>query len=999
MRRPGFSTGIVYILLVLAAIWPAGKAFAQNTSVAILRGHVADQTGAVIPGATITLRPGTGAPLTTQSSGDGAYIFHGVPAGTYTMTVDAPGFASYSKPELVLGRAQSMTLDIPLDIQVQTQQVVVTDQSTALDTNPDSNASAMILKDKDLEALSDDPDELANELQALAGPSAGPNGGQIYVDGFTGGQLPPKSAIREIRINQNPFSAQYDLLGYGRIEILTKPGTDKYHGQFLTSYNSSSFNTGNPFTKSLPAYNNLQFSGYASGPMGKNASFFVGASRRNIQDDSIINTTILDPNFNPIIYIPAGILNPQVRIQYSPRVDLQIGQKNTLTMRLQYTDATNPNAGIGGNNLPSLAYSTDNAETELQIGDTQIISDRIINETRFEYGRNRSKQVPQSFDPETTVQGALATGGNSIGTQRDALDRYEVQNYTSIALKNNFIRFGGRLRAQRDSNYSTGGYNGIYTFGPVSYNPSNPSLSGQCGAANAPAGCVTNTGIEAYATMLKGQAAGLTPEQIRANGGGPTQYNVTVGTPVAKLMYDDLGVYAEDDWKARPNFTLSYGLRFETQSSIKDKADFGPRIAMAWGIGGDGKKPPKTVLRAGYGIFYTRFSAANVMQAQRVNGLPGSQQKFIITNPNFYPTGPASLAGATTTSPTIYSISPKLHAAYTMQTGGTLERTLSKTATVALTYLNSRGVHQYVTLNINAPLPGTYIPGTPNSGIRPYGNNDNLYQYTSEGVFNQNQLIANTRIQANKYVSLAGFYIFSVAKADATNNGFPTNSYNISQDYGYANFDVRNRAILFGNISLPYQINLSPFIIANSGSPFNITTGQDLNGDSIYNDRPAFAGPDSSPNVKDTPYGNFDLNPTPGETLIPHNYARGPNRFVFNLRAAKAFGFGPKTDSGPGAGGPGGGPGGGGGHGRGPGGGLGMAMGGNRGGPRGAAVNRKYALNLSVQAMNVFNDINLANPVGTLSSPQFGESTQMATGIFSMNAASRRIYMQAVFSF
>ncbi len=991
MRRSSFSLGIIYMLLALAAFWPAAKASAQNTSSAILRGHVADQTGAVIPGATITLRPATGAPLTTQSSADGAYIFHTIPAGTYSLTVDAPGFASYSKPEVVLGRAQSMTLDVPLDIQVQTQQVVVTDQSAALDTNPDANASAMVLKDKDLEALSDDPDELANELQALAGPSAGPNGGQIYVDGFTGGELPPKSSIREIRINQNPFSAQFDLLGYGRIEILTKPGTDKYHGQFLTSYNSSSFNTGNPFTKVLPAYHNLQFSGFASGPMGKNASFFVGGSRRGIQDDSIINTTILDQNLNPIAYIPPGILNPQVRIQFSPRFDFQIGQKNTLTVRLQYTNATNPNAGIGGNSLPSLAYSVDRTETELQIGDTQIISDRIINETRFEYGRNRNKQLPQSFDPEVSVQGALATGGNSIGTMRDALDRYEVQNYTSIALKNNFIRFGGRLRTQRDSNYSTGGYNGIYTFGPVSYNPSNPALSGQCGAANAPSGCVTNSGIQAYSITLKGQAAGQTPEQIRANGGGPTQYNVTSGTPVAKLTYADLGVYAEDDWKARPNFTLSYGLRFESQSSINDKADFAPRVAMAWGIGGNGKNPPKTVLRAGYGIFYTRFGAGNVLQAQRVNGLPGSQQKFIITNPNFYPTGPTSLTGAATTSPTIYSISPKLRTGYTMQTGGTLERTLTKTATVALTYLNSRGLHQYVTLNINAPLPGTYVPGDPSSGVRPYGNNKNLYQYVSEGVFNQNQLIANTRIQANRYLSLAGFYIFSISKADETNNGFPTNSYNIRQDYGYANFDVRNRGILFGNISLPYEINLSPFIITNSGSPFNITTGQDVNGDSIYNDRPAFAGPNSSGNVKDTKYGNFDLNPTPGEVLIPHNYARGPNRFVFNLRAAKAFGFGPKTEGGP--------SGGGGGRGRGPGGGLGMAMGGNRGGPRGAPVNRKYMLNLSVQAMNVFNDINLANPVGTLTSPQFGQSTQMATGIFSMNAASRRIYMQAVFSF
>ena len=105
-------------------------------------------------------------------------------------------------------------------------------ENTTISTAPDANASAVIIKGEDLNALSDDPDELQNELTALAGPAAGPNGGQIYIDGFTGGQLPPKSSIREIRVNQNPFSAEYDRLGYGRIEIFTKPGTDQLHGEF-----------------------------------------------------------------------------------------------------------------------------------------------------------------------------------------------------------------------------------------------------------------------------------------------------------------------------------------------------------------------------------------------------------------------------------------------------------------------------------------------------------------------------------------------------------------------------------------------------------------------------------------------------------------------------------------------------------------------------------------------------------------------------------------------
>src|ERR1700749_672012 len=125
---------------------------------------------------------------------------------------------------------------------------MVTDEAAAaLSVDPAANAGAIVIQGKDLEALSDDPDELQSDLQALAGPSAGPNGGEIYIDGFTGGTLPPKSSIREIRINQNPFSAQYDKLGYGRIEVFTKPGTDEYHGQFYLMGNDSVFNTSNPF--------------------------------------------------------------------------------------------------------------------------------------------------------------------------------------------------------------------------------------------------------------------------------------------------------------------------------------------------------------------------------------------------------------------------------------------------------------------------------------------------------------------------------------------------------------------------------------------------------------------------------------------------------------------------------------------------------------------------------------------------------------------------------
>ncbi len=202
---------------------------------ATVQGTVADPDEAVIPGATVTLTPASGKALVTQSQSDGTYVVHNVPAGTYSETVTMQGFASFVKMGVKVTAGQSLTLDAKMDIQAQQQEVQVTAQSAQVSVDADSNASSTVIKGKDLDALSDDPDELSSELTALAGPSAGPNGGQIYVDGFTGGQLPPKSSIREIRINQNPFSAEYDRLGYGRVQIFTKPGTDKLHGFFQMS--------------------------------------------------------------------------------------------------------------------------------------------------------------------------------------------------------------------------------------------------------------------------------------------------------------------------------------------------------------------------------------------------------------------------------------------------------------------------------------------------------------------------------------------------------------------------------------------------------------------------------------------------------------------------------------------------------------------------------------------------------------------------------------------
>ncbi len=982
------SCAIVLFVLSIAAVFASAQS-APGT----LHGRVTDPSGAVVSQATVTATGADGKPVTVQTDHQGNFQFSRLAPGSYNVTAVAKGFAVDQEADVKVAAGQTQELDIALQIEVEQQHVEVQEESPTVGVSPENSASTIVLKGKDLDALSDDPDELSAELQALAGPSAGPNGGQIYVDGFTAGQLPPKSAIREIRINQNPFSAEYDKLGYGRIEIFTKPGTDKYHGQFLLNGNSSAFNSLNPFVTETPGYYSEIFNGNVSGPISKNASFFFSAQQRDIDNVSVVVAQVLGPG-NVITPYTANVPSPAKRLNISPRVDFQLSKSNTLTIRYQYARNIQDNAGIGQFSLPTTGYNSHSTEQTVQVSDTQIINPNIVNETRFQYIHDSDNQLPISTDPTLVVQGAFTGGGSSQGYVTGNQDHYELQNYTSITHGKHFIKFGGRLRGTVYSSNQDSGFNGGYNF----------------------------SSLNAYQITEAGIAEGLTPAQIRAMGGGASQFSLVAGQPVSDVSMVDIGLYVEDEWRIRPNLSLSYGLRYETQTGISYQGDWAPRVSVAWGLGHS--KTPKTVIRTGYGLFYDRFSYDYLLQAERYNGI--TVQQYVVSNPNFFPLipSPAQLAQLSTTSPTIYQVQSNLRVPYTMEAAVSVERQVTKNATVSVTYLNSRGVHQLFLRNANAPLPGTYNPADPTSGIRPLGNNDNVYQYNSGGVFNQNQLITNFRVSIGQRVSLFGFYSLNYAKSDLGSGGpisigssgegfggafggggggspqFVMNSYDPTEDYGRASFDVRNRFLLGGTLSLPYALRLSPFIIADSSSPFNIIVGQDLNGDSIFNDRPALAstaGPGGQVYV--TPYGTFNSAPIAGQPITPINYGSGSALFSLNLRLSKTIGLGPKVQSHTASGGNRGGGGGGRGGGLG---GRGLTGGGGPGGGPfvfSGETNRKYSLTFSVSARNLLNNVNYAPPIGNLESPLFGTSNALAGAPFSSGSAVRRIDLQMLFSF
>ncbi len=981
------TIGLAAILLLGTALLPA------QTGTAVLRGQVVDQTGALIPGATISIASGDFKREATASN-VGQFNIRGVPAGKYTVRATLKGFAPFEDAEVILTAGQDKVLEIPMLVSMEKQEIEVSETNQSkLDVDASSNAGALVLKGKDLDMLSDDPDDLASDLQALAGPAAGPNGGQIFIDGFTGGRLPPKESIREIRINQNPFAAEFDRLGFGRIEILTRPGSDRYRGQLSANFWDKALNTRNPYlTTATPGYHTRMFSGNFGGPIKKKASFFLDVDRRNVEQAAVINALILDDNFNVVPFSEA-VLTPNVRTSINPRFDYAFNTNNTLVARYSFSTSRSENGGVGGFRLPSQGTNSDNNEHSIQLTYTSVVNARAVNETRFRYSRDRSDRTGVSSSPTISIPDAFTGGGASISRTYDHEDGYELHNFTSLTRGRHFVKFGGRLRGVSIDDFTTSGFNGTYSFRTL----------GDC-----PSGVVLSL-CSSYKVTLQGLRQGLTPAQIRAQGGGANQFTVSGGSNLTDVSRFDLGLFLQDDWRVRPNFSISAGLRFETQNNINDHASWAPRLSFAWGIGSSGAaRQPKMVIRGGFGMFYDRFDESLTLSAKRQNGV--NQQQFVVPNPDFFPTVP-SLATLTANRQTqaIRVVDSALQAPYMAQTAFSLERQLPKNMTMSMTYTNSIGVHTLRSRNINAPLPGTYDPAVPNSGTRPYPGVGNLYLYESSGRFRQNQVTVNINSRISTKLTLFGFYSFSKARSNTDGAGsFPANQYDLSQEYSRAGFDITHRVFIGGGITAPWGIRLSPFVQVNSGGPFNITVGQDLNGDSLFNDRPGIATDLARSSVVSTPLGAFDRSPLPGQTILSRNYAHGPGQFTVNMRLARSWSFGERAGRGTvdmgagggdrggpggmrGPGGPGGGPGGGGPRGAGgpggggPGGGGGGPRGGGGGGPMGGMFdtgggNGRYSLTLSISARNLLNHVNPGTPSGVLSSPNFLRSTQLAGG-------------------
>ena len=579
---------LLLLLLLLLTLLPA--TYAQPSG--IVHGVVTDESGALVPGAKVTVSNAAGPVKSGTAGNDGSYSINGIPSGQYSVIATSPGLQQAQPLAVDLSASPNATVNLQLKVAAEKQEVTVQENAgPQVSVDPSQNAGALVLRGTDLQALSDDPDDLQADLQALAGPSAGPSGGQIYIDGFTGGTLPSKDSIREIRINQNPFSPEYDKLGYGRIEILTKPGTDKLHGNVNADFGDAIWDARNPYAAAKAPFSQRNFGGSLSGALGKKASFFLDVQDRDIDNGNIINGFTVNQTSFLVSPSNSVFVAPQNRFRISPRIDYQLSKNNTLTMRYGYTRNDLDNQGVGNLSLLSTGYHALNTDHTLQLIETAVLGTKVINETHFQLYHTNSAEMETSELPGITVAGAFNGGGAQIGKYSDTENHYELQNYTTISGGAHTWKFGARVRAVTVNNFSPTNFGGNYNFyGGYGLEPTDgvysatPAVTG-CDATNPNPACGTLQSIQVYQLTLFLQSLHYTPGQIQQLGGGPSQFNVNTGSPLVNVNTTDVGAFLGDDWRVKPNLTLSLGLRFETQTQIHDWHDWAPRVGFAWAPG------------------------------------------------------------------------------------------------------------------------------------------------------------------------------------------------------------------------------------------------------------------------------------------------------------------------------------------------------------------------------------------------------------------------------
>lgn len=754
-----------------------------------ITGVVLDPSGAAITNASVTLlsNGATNAIAQTFTDAGGAFHFDSVAPGKYTLAFHAEGFRGSTVTVSVANKRPS-SLRILLQISVQSETVTVATgvNVPTVNTETSENQNANNISRDALDRVPVfDQDYITTMSRFLDDNAIGTNGVSLVVNGIeANGPGVTPSAVQEVRINNNPYSARFSRPGRARLEIITKSGTPDYHGSLNFMFRDSVFDASNAFALVKPPESRQYYEGSVTGPVGhsKRTSFLL-----SLDEDILDQQDIIDPNALAAAEslglgsFAQTLANPTHHFFGSGRVfhDLTNGDQFWVGYSYEHRSAENQNAG--GTTLPSAATNTHFLEHEINVSFLHQISPHWMNQIRFLVGHYDNATASVTSDPQVTVSGLFTAGGAQADSRRTEY-HFDGTDFATYANGRHQLSFGIDV-----PDISRRGFDdftnraGTYTF---------------ASAADYSAGV-------------------------------PSTYLVQTGQGHVAFLERVLCGFVEDDIRVRPNFSLYVGMRYYWQNYFHDDPNnFAPRLSFAYAPSAKGK----TIIRGGGGVFYDRTGPGPIADLLHFNGV--NLLRYIVDPPLVsYPINPAVLAQIPVS---LVTLDARAHIPYALQYSIGVERQLTPKTTLSAVYIGNRGIGSFRSIDANAPVlvGGNWVSPNPALG--------QIRQIQSEGYLKGNALEVTYRGKLNKYFS--GQVQYTLSRTYNNTSGitfFPGNSYDPNADWGRSDNYRLHKFDLLASTQPTRFFTLGVALSLYSGKPVDVTTGGDDNHDGILNDRPS----------------------------------------------------------------------------------------------------------------------------------------------------------------
>jgi hypothetical protein len=783
-----------------------------------VHGVVADPTGAIVPNAEVDLVDPNGAvDGTIHSDGEGNFQLAAPHAGSFTLVVSEPGFETVRTPVTIaspsaVGAAAASARTLPviapmhivLPIAAVASIVRVNGDSSEDLSAPDANHDSSVMTASDLKALPIFDNDYASAMSAFLDSSVSDTGGTgLMVDGVEANRATVSaSAIKEIRINQDPYSAQYYWPGRGQMEIITKSTADHYHGQFNFLFRNSALNAQNALAPTKPFEQRQNYEGHITGPIPHlKKTSFLGSFNRVLYDQDSVVSAILEPTpDDPSGAYNANVYTPARDTEFSARVAHEFREGVSGYVQYSYQDSTSQNEGVGGQSLAAAGYNNQYREDDFVAHLDQAISATMLNQVSIvgERDSNRNSNVAEA--PQISVAGDFLSGSaqaDSLGSEYNARF-YDMLTWTR---GRNTIKLGaGTPHIDRRAYDDNTNALGSYTFGPT----------------------LAADGVTVLQSALQNYAANL-----------PSAFTENTGQVHFVYHQQEMGAFIQDQFKVSERFQITPGLRYDWQNFLATRRlGFSPRVSFAWLL----SEQSKTVIRGGGGIYYDRFGSGPLLDLARY-GNAARRALVLSLDPATLPaTGCVPITNCVTLSaqpPSLAQLEPNAKIPYQIQYGLSVERQLGEKATGVVSVYSARGIDAFRSVDINAP--------TPESGytVRPNPDYGRIRQMQPEGFWQGDGMDISYRGRLDKYFSGFGRYTWS--HYDSNTNGigwFPQNQDDPSDEWGRSSWDRRNRLGMYAMFNRESLLNISAGIFANSGTPWTVTTGTDAYGDDLFNTRP-----------------------------------------------------------------------------------------------------------------------------------------------------------------